>query len=114
MWARQFSARPSRTSTTVSSDVRWVLLHFRCSGAARGGSCSGEHVSAEQVEAGAAVHAALQQLEPVYLPFYGPIAPRQRHSGTHGVVVLPKPRDETPKQAVARLLYPTVEGALST
>jgi len=41
----------------------------------------------EQVEAGPAIHLALEGLQPVDLSLDLPITPGQRHGRTHGVVV---------------------------
>ena len=50
---------------------------------------------AQEIETGAAVHAALNELETVDLPLDGSVAPGFDDGGAHGCLVLPEPGDET-------------------
>ncbi len=58
------------------------------------GSRGEEHAAAEQVEAGAAVHLPLQQLEPGDLPLGLAVAPRRRERRPDGGAVLLQPGRE--------------------
>src|SRR5258706_15454707 len=47
-----------------------------------------KHTRAEQRELGTTIHASFQELEPVYMPFERPLAPRQCQPCQHRSLVL--------------------------
>src|SRR3712207_4497636 len=59
----------------------WLFAEF-------GGSCCEEEASAQQIEFGAAIHAALQQLEAVDLSLSLAPAPRQAQGSAHRTAIL--------------------------
>ena len=63
-----------------------------------------EEPSAEEIEVGAAVHGALQELESRDLPFSLPTAPRECQRGPHGVSVLTDAGSEVLDDADAAVL----------
>lgn len=53
--------------------------------------CGIQDALAQEIELGSAVHAALDQLETVYRPVDGTIAPELDDGNAHGGLVLPEP-----------------------
>ena len=51
--------------------------------------CGMQHASAEEAEAGAAIHRSFQHLESVYLAFSGAGGPGQLEGGLHGTEIAP-------------------------
>src|SRR3954471_24931447 len=71
----------------------WVLRSFVCTAFGRSFRpdfllCGGKYSVAQKVESGAAVHGALDDLQPVDLSLDRPCAPGQRQGGMHSIAVL--------------------------
>jgi len=64
-------------------------------------SCGAEHALAEQGEAGAPIHAALDQLHSVHLALHLAIGPLEEQRRQHGVAITPDARGEGPQFTVA-------------
>jgi hypothetical protein len=96
---------PGSKAIPKGGPLQWLFAEF-------GGSCCEEEASAQQIEFGAAVHAALQELEAVDLSLSLAAAPRQTQGGAHGTAILIEIGREAlhnPHAAVARLSKPRLK-----
>src|SRR3954467_11859733 len=71
--------------------------------------CDGKYSVAQKVESGAAVHGALDDLQPVDLPLDWTGAPRQRQGGMHGIAIRTKAASEALEAAGLSGRDPAVE-----
>src|SRR5512134_3021204 len=71
--------------------------------------CGGEHAAAEKIEAGPAVHVALDELQTVDVPFDRPGAPRFAQGGMDSVIILPQADGEASDVTARGLLDPGVQ-----
>ncbi len=83
----------SGVSTVSTGGSFPALVGTRFSRTSRG-SCRKQNASAEQVEAGVTIHLALDQLQPVDLPFGLAVAPGRGESGAYRIAVLLQPGSE--------------------
>ena len=92
----------------------WVLRSFVCTSfgwffLSLAALCGGEHAAAEKIEAGPAVHVALDELETVDVPFDRPGAPRFAQGGMDSVIILSEADGEASEGAAFSLVDPGVQ-----
>src|SRR5271165_2477711 len=75
--------------------------------------CGVQHASAEQAEAGAAIHRSFQHLEPVYLAFRGARGPRKVERRLYGTDISAQTGNKRTERRASRLVEHFIQGLLA-